>query len=821
MPHEIKSNSSPSVVLIIEDEPGDAELIRWQLLEHDANAFVVHEADSLRAAGQLLDGGVVPDVVLLDLNLPDSTGTRSVERCQTLTDAPIVVLTGIDDATAMRVAIESGAEDYLAKGGDGQSLRRSIRYAMLRHRREADARLAATVFSHAREGVVITDPAANIIDVNRAFTRITGYPRAEVIGRNPRILRSGRHGSEFYQEMWRELLTNDYWYGEMWNRRKNGEIFIEMLTISAVRDPRGRLRHLVGLFSDITLQKEHERQLKHIAHYDALTSLPNRVLLTDRLHQAILRAKRSGQRLGLAYIDLDGFKAINDNHGHEVGDRLLMAIGERMRHAVRESDTIARLGGDEFVAVLAELDPLDNDLCHTLVQRLLAAASHPLHVDGRVLQVSASIGVTFYPQEDGIDADQLLRQADQAMYQAKLAGKNRYHIFDAEQDRNLRGHHEELKRIEQGLERNEFILHYQPKVNMCSGEVIGVEALIRWQHPERGLLSPATFLHQVEQHPLSARIDQWVLQQALHQLQQWQQQGVILNVGVNIAPQYLQQPDFVTQLTTLLALYPELSPSQLSLEVLESSALADIANVSAVIRDCARIGVGFSLDDFGTGYSSLTYLKRLPAHELKIDQSFVRDMLHDPDDLAILEGVLGLATAFRRQIIAEGVESIEHGVLLLQLGCERAQGYGIARPMSASQILEWLPQWQPPEIWRQTRKIPFDALPLLHASVEHRAWVQAVTDYFHGEREVPPQLAPTECRFGRWLEGLSERQDATTSEIRRIHLEVHRLVEKLLRVESEQGSKVAKTHLVELYSQRDQLLALLPKLLEQIVHAGE
>ncbi len=566
-------------------------------------------------------------------------------------------------------------------------------------RKAADEKLklAGRVFDHAREGIMVTSPSGVIVDVNEAFTRITGYARDEAVGQRTSLLSSGRQGKSFYVALWRELLERGYWSGEIWNRRKNGEVFAELMTISAIRDSQGGILQYVALLSDITELKEHQSELERVAHFDALTNLPNRILLADRLQQAMHHAPRSGQQLAVAFLDLDEFKSVNDTYGHDVGDLLLIALAKRIKETLREGDSLARIGGDEFVAVLIDLDNVAASL--PMLTRLVNAASQPVQLGDLTVQVSASLGVTFYPQEQTLDADQLLRQADQAMYQAKLAGKNRYHLFDAEQDSSIRDRHETLAGIGQALERGEFVLYYQPKVNMRTGRVIGAEALIRWQHPTKGLLAPGQFLPVVEDHPLSVTMGEWVIDTALSQIEAWRRAGLELAVSVNVGARQLQQTDFVLQFKTLLAAHPLVDPACLELEILETSALNDITQVSRVIEACEQIGVKFALDDFGTGYSSLTYLKRLRVALLKIDQSFVHDMLDDPDDLAILQGVIGLAAAFKREVIAEGVETVAHGTALLQLGCDLAQGYGIARPMPADAMPAWVSTWRPDPAW--------------------------------------------------------------------------------------------------------------------------
>jgi diguanylate cyclase (GGDEF)-like protein/PAS domain S-box-containing protein len=472
-----------------------------------------------------------------------------------------------------------------------------------------------------------------------------------------------------------ETVKDDGSHGWMWAR---GEV---------VFDAMGNAIGIQGIAQDITERKRAEVKLKRIAHYDLLTNLPNRVLLADRLSQAMVQCQRRNKSLAVAYLDLDGFKAVNDTYGHDVGDKLLTTVSQRMKEALREGDTLARIGGDEFIAVLVDLDNTGDK--NPVLKRLLKATAEPVAVGDAAMKVSVSIGVTLYPQ-DGVDADQLIRHADQAMYVAKQAGKNRYHLFDTVQDNAITIQRQSIGDVRSALDRREFVLYYQPKVNMNTGEVIGVEALIRWQHPTRGLVPPLEFLPAIEGHAISLKLGEWVIDTALTQISQWLNMGVNLPISVNISAYQLQQANFTTRLTALLAAHSEVNPHSLELEILETSVLNDITQVSATMAACHELGVRFALDDFGTGYSSLTHLRRLPAYLIKIDQSFVRDMLEDADDLAIVEGVVGLAKTFKREVIAEGVETIAHGVALLQLGCELAQGYGIARPMPAGDIPEWV-----------------------------------------------------------------------------------------------------------------------------------
>lgn len=480
---------------------------------------------------------------------------------------------------------------------------------------------------------------------------------------------------------------------------------IDVRTTCNVTQRDGKSIRLTGIFQDISEQKSVRRKLelsnqslesvnaalKLSAHYDELTELPNRILLSDRMQQAMTKCLRNNQCVAIAFIDLDGFKIINDSYGHSVGDEFLRKITKKLKLSLRGGDTLARIGGDEFVAVIDELNhPRDS---HVVLERLLEAAAEVMEIGGHRLKVTASIGVTFYPDNSG-SPDQLLRCADQAMYKAKQLGKDCWHVFDIEKDVAVKHRIEEIERIRLALRNNEFVLFYQPKVDLRTLEVTGMEALIRWAHPVHGILPPVSFLPIIENDLFCIDLGEWVINTAVKQLEQWRSTPMEMPISVNISPMQLQHPDFVSRLNEMLTEFPLCNLDNLEFEILESSALEDIDFASNVISECKKLGINFSIDDFGTGYSSLSYLKKLPAKYLKIDQSFVRDMLVDEDDRSIIQGIIELSKAFDLEVIAEGVETPDHGKELLSLGCCLAQGYGIAKPMPADEFLEWITRWK-------------------------------------------------------------------------------------------------------------------------------
>jgi len=582
---------------------------------------------------------------------------------------------------------------------DGKPLRVSGTHSDITERKKSESRLqlAASVFTSVLEGIAITDPDGIIIDVNDAFTRITGHERAALIGQDLRHLNSVEDDSEFYDSLWRALQEHGEWSGEIWKHRKDGSRYAEMLTISTVRDDNGIPQHNIALISDITGIKDHQRQLENLAHFDALTGLPNRVLLADRLHAAMARAQRQNKQLAVAYIDLDGFKAVNDTHGHETGDDLLIAVSARMQEVLREVDTLSRLGGDEFVAVLTDLE--DPNRCTQILDRLLATVGKPIDLDGISPQVSASIGVTFFPQSENVEADQLMRQADQAMYQAKLTGKNRYHMFDGHRDRAVRDHHENMFRARRALARDAFELHYQPVVNLQTGETVGAEALLRWNDEERGLLLPGEFRWALDEHPLAVDLGEWVINTALAQIATWQEAGLCIPVSVNVGIRHLAHEDFAMRLQALLAMHPDVQPDRLMIEVVETPDLRDLPGVRETMRECRLAGVHLALDDFGTGHASLEHLKGLPFTQVKTNPKLLRNLGEADTNPALLQGLLSLAKAFGVTVTAKAVETQAQGKALSAMNCANAQGYAIAGPMPAEDFSNWARGHNPHKLW--------------------------------------------------------------------------------------------------------------------------
>jgi diguanylate cyclase (GGDEF)-like protein/PAS domain S-box-containing protein len=555
-------------------------------------------------------------------------------------------------------------------------------------------RQAATVFESSAEGVIITAPDASIIAVNRAFTEITGYEEHEVISRNPRFLQSGRHDKNFYREMWGSIFRDGRWQGEVWNRRKNGEIFPESLSITAVRNKEGQVANYVATFSDITRQKQNEERIQQLAFSDPLTNLPNRRLLLDRLQHAIITSSRNKRPGALFFIDLDDFKDLNDTRGHDVGDMLLRQVAERLVNCVREGDTVARFGGDEFVVML---EGLSEKLLEATSQvelageKILAALNEPYMLGGYPQRSTPSIGVTLFGN-NGSSMDELLKQADLAMYQAKGAGRNALCFFDPAMQRAVSARVAMEADLRLGARGDQLVLHYQPQLDEL-GHIIGAEALVRWNHPLRGLILPVMFIPLAEESGLILPLGLRVLENACEQLGAWAKkpETAHLTLAVNVSAHQVRQPNFVGQVLATLDGYGT-NPTKLKLEITESLLLEDVEAIITKMTALKASGVSFSLDDFGTGYSSLSYLKRLPLDQLKIDQSFVREILVDPNDAAIARTIVTLAHTMGLGVIAEGVETEEQRCFLASIGCDAYQGYLFSCPLPLEEFEQLVAQ---------------------------------------------------------------------------------------------------------------------------------
>ena len=552
-------------------------------------------------------------------------------------------------------------------------------------------KLAAAVFEQSAEGIMITDAGYNVVMVNQAYSAITGYSAAEVIGKPPPVVSSGYQDEQFLSAVWDEVKANGHWHGEIWNRRKDGDVYPELVSISRVLDADGEIGHYIAIVTDISEHKANEAHIHRLAHFDALTGLPNRSLLADRVAQSLSRVERNTEPLALVFLDLDRFKNVNDSLGHRIGDELLIQVAERLRRALRDEDTVSRLGGDEFILVLPNTNP---DGAAHVAEKIIKEVAAPYHIEHHELNVTASLGIAMYPT-DGDSYEALSMCADTAMYRAKQGGRNTFRFFTREmQERSDRTLQLE-NALRRALELDQLELHYQPQISLADGRVIGVEALLRWTHPELGRVSPGDFIPIAEESGLILPIGEWVLRMAVCQMQLWQDAGLpTMVMAVNLSAVQFRQsrlPEFVSR---TLAEF-DLSPEHLELELTEGVAMDNPLGAITVMNDLHERGVRMSIDDFGTGYSSLSYLKRFKVYKLKIDQSFVRDLSTDPEDAAIVEAIIGLSRSLGLKTIAEGVETAEQLAFLRAHGCDEAQGYQIGRPMPAEEFEAFLRDYRP------------------------------------------------------------------------------------------------------------------------------
>jgi len=546
-----------------------------------------------------------------------------------------------------------------------------------------ELKLAESVFNESVQSIMITDKDANILRVNPAFVKTTGYTADEVLGKNPRLLKSGRHDICFYRDMWNSLISKHYWEGEIWDKRKNGEVFPTWQTITSVAEEQSEVIQYISIFSDISEKKTSEERIYHLAHYDNLTNLRNRAAFHEQLEIAIAYANRQQYQLAVLYLDLDNFKIINDASGHPVGDLLLQHFARRLENTVRDEDTIARLGGDEFVILIVDVH--NNQDAALVAQKILHEMEKPILLDHTEVVVTGSIGISTYP-EDGVDADTLLKNADVAMYKAKEKGRNTFQFFTAKMNEQA----EERLLLENDMRRalvnEEFLLHYQPQLDLNSGEIIGCEALVRWRHPERGLIGPDVFIPIAEESGLIRELGRWVLQTACEQQHRWQEKHPSsLTVAVNISSRQFLSQHLILEIKQIIEA-ASIKPNHLELELTESIIMDYVEENILILQQLHDMGVKLAVDDFGTGYSSMAYLKRFPIDKLKIDQGFVRDIATDPDDAAIVKAITLLAQSLNIKVIAEGVETVEQLDYLTEIGCDEMQGFYFSRPVPTEEF---------------------------------------------------------------------------------------------------------------------------------------
>ena len=676
-------------VLLVEDSTFDAELIAIAL-ENEGFRYSLTRVDS--EPDYLVELAANPDVILSDWRLPTFSGMRALHLLNESGLAiPFIIVSSVIGEELAVDALHEGAADYVLKdrlARLGTAVRRALESRRLREERQradADLRLAATVFESSAEGVVVTDPDGTILAVNGAFEEITGYGEAEALGQNPRLLKSGRQDENFYRNMWASLLATGRWRGELWNRRKSGEIYPEWATLSAVKGADGQTTNYVCVFSDLADVRRAQDEADFLVHHDALTALPNRLLLLDRIDQALRRARDDAAPVAVVIVDLDRFGTVNDAFGHPFGDEVLKAVAERIGGHLGGADSLARFGGDEFAIVLDGSGSAAHVAAEMLgLQERLA---RPFRIQDHEIVVTGTIGVSLFP-EDGIDGGTLLMHAETAVRQAKAAGRGTIGFFDVRLAAQLEERLALERQLRGAVGRQEMLVYYQPQVSLSDGSLVGAEALVRWQHPDRGLVLPGLFITLAEDLGIIGEIGQYVLGSVCQQVSDWDALGMRLpRVGVNLSAQQLDEPDLATSIRDRLAACG-LGTDRLELELTESMVVRNSHQVMATLASLRSLGIDLAMDDFGTGHSSLAQLQRLPLARLKIDIAFVRDIGVNRASEEIIRATIAIARTLGLETVAEGVELTEQADFLREAGCDVAQGYLYSRPLPAAAFLD-------------------------------------------------------------------------------------------------------------------------------------
>lgn len=685
----LSSNFTKPLILIVDDIPANLHVLVSALRD----SYRIKTATSGEMALKLAADKQTPDLILLDVMMPGMSGIevmRHLRLQQRTRDIPVIFISADNSERTQLEGLELGADDYLIKPVSGLLLMARVRNLLIRKQSEKQLRLAAHVFESSGEAIMITDKDNCIVEVNPAFTRLTGYGLEELKGKNPRVLSAGDTPREVYQAMWQSIKEKGFWQGELWDKAKDGHVYPKYLTISVVRNSYHDVDFYIGCFTDVTERKETEEYITHLAHHDSLTGLLNRFSLQICMEQAIVTAKREQHNLAIMFIDMDRFKLINDTLGHNAGDALLIEVASRLRSNTRESDIVARWGGDEFVIVLIDVE--DVSAAFTVAEKLLNSLRTPYTIGENTLHSTPSIGISLFP-DHGRESDVLMKSADMAMYHAKNQGRDNFQLFSQAMNEAAIEKMELERDLRVGLDEGQLELYYQPQLNASDSCIVGFEALTRWRHPQRGLVSPAKFIPIAEETGLILALGEWVLNEACRQLAAWRNEGLpISRVAVNLSAQQLRLATLMMDVCQALE-KNHLDGSDLELEITESVAMQDPESCIGQLQALRILGVRLSIDDFGTGYSSLSYLKCLPIHSLKLDQSFVRDIETDKNDVAICEATISLAHSLDLKIIAEGVENQAQFDFLVSHNCDCLQGYLISKPLPAIDVPEFIRQY--------------------------------------------------------------------------------------------------------------------------------
>ena len=667
-----------ATLLLVDDEENILRAL-GRLLRGEG--YRILTASGGEQALQMLAGNEV-QVILSDQRMPGMSGSEMLYHAKELyPDTVRMVLSGYADLSSVTDAINRGnIYKFLIKPWDDELLRANIREAFERYELGRTGAQFTKIYENTVEGILITDGTSRIQAVNPAFTAITGYTADEALGKTPAMLRSGKHDTEFYRRMWLCLLDEGKWTGEIWNRRKDGSIFPEWLNITAIHDGQGHLKQYVGLFTDITEHKQAEEKLRYQAYHDPLTDLPNRLMYTEHLDMALPQAQRREQLCGVMMLDLDHFKNINDTFGHDFGDKLLINVAQRLRECIRKEDTLARMGGDEFTFLLSLVDDV-KDIAR-VAEKILASFAQPTTIDGKDLFVTPSIGISLFPN-DGKDAETLLKNADAAMYRAKEGGRNAYQFYTADMNAQAQERMSLENDLRRALENGELEMYYQPKVSAKDGRIVAAESLIRWHHPTRGFVSPAEFIPLAEENGLILPIGEWLLNEVCRQIRRWRDAGLTVPcIAVNLSGRQFQRQNLPDMLAQAIA-DAGIEAEDLELELTEGTIMSNAETNIEMLVLLKRMGMSLAIDDFGTGYSSLSYLKRFPVDVLKIDYSFVRDIVTDNNSAELVRGVIGMAHGLKLEVVAEGVETSEQLAFLRLHQCDLIQGFLFSKAVPA------------------------------------------------------------------------------------------------------------------------------------------